>query len=52
MSQGQHAVEPIRDPEQIRAMKEYLLHRSYRSRWQNLETGEIIETDEVIKKNA
>ncbi len=28
--QGQNSVEPILDPEQIRAMKEYLLHQSYR----------------------
>ncbi|OCA89313.1 site-specific integrase [Pseudobacillus wudalianchiensis] len=28
--QGQNSVEPIRDPEQIRMMKEYLLHKSYR----------------------
>lgn len=28
--QGQNTVDPIRDPEQIRAMKEYLLHQSYR----------------------
>jgi len=27
---GQNSVEPLRDPEQIRAMKEYLLHQSYR----------------------
>lgn len=27
---GQNSVEPIRDPDQIRAMKEVLLHRSYR----------------------
>lgn len=27
---GQQAVEPIRDPEKIRSMKEYLLHQSYR----------------------
>lgn len=29
--QGQNMVDPIRDPEQIRAMKEYLLHQSYRN---------------------
>ncbi|MCI2257104.1 site-specific integrase [Domibacillus sp. PGB-M46] len=29
-NQGQNTVDPIRDPEQIRAMKEYLLHQSYR----------------------
>ena len=29
--QGQKMVDPIRDPEQIRAMKEYLLHQSYRN---------------------
>ncbi|MGG3450556.1 hypothetical protein [Domibacillus aminovorans] len=29
-NQGQNSVEPIRDPEQIRTMKEYLLHQSYR----------------------
>ncbi len=28
--QGQNTVDPIRDPEQIQAMKEYLLHKSYR----------------------
>ncbi|WP_338754913.1 site-specific integrase [Bacillus sp. FJAT-52991] len=28
--QGQNSVEPIRDPEKIREMKEYLLHKSYR----------------------
>jgi integrase len=28
--QGQNSVEPIRDPEKIRMMKEYLLHKSYR----------------------
>ena len=28
--QGQNTVDPIRDPEQIRAMKEHLLHQSYR----------------------
>jgi integrase len=28
--QGQNSVDPIRDPEQIRAMKDYLLHQSYR----------------------
>jgi integrase len=28
--QGQNNVEPIRDQEQIRAMKEYLLNKSYR----------------------
>ncbi|WP_017754952.1 site-specific integrase [Calidifontibacillus oryziterrae] len=28
--EGQHSVEPIREPNQIRAMKEYLLHKSYR----------------------
>jgi integrase len=28
--QGQNSVEPIRDPEKFREMKEYLLHRSYR----------------------
>ena len=27
---GQNRVEPIRDPEKIREMKEYLLHKSYR----------------------
>jgi integrase len=30
MKQGQNSVEPIRDPEQIGAMKEYLLRKSYR----------------------
>jgi integrase len=30
LNQGQNSVDPIRDPEQIRAMKEYLLHQSYR----------------------
>jgi hypothetical protein len=28
--QGANTVEPIRDPEQIRQMKEIMLHRSYR----------------------
>lgn len=28
--QGQNCVEPIRDPEKLREIKEYLLHKSYR----------------------
>jgi integrase len=30
VNQGQNSVDPIRDREQIRAIKEYLLHQSYR----------------------